>query len=203
MTTLIENLEGATPLSPDDMAGLKFHHIDTREQLNELEAANILQGQMWASQLKAPTIESVFDRCFVINLHKALFGDVWEWAGTFRLRELNIGVEPRNITTDLRNFLEDAKYWLEFKHFDNLELSARIQHCLVQIHLFVNGNGRHSRIFTDIVRVFLLNEKPMQWANVKLEDMSEERSAYISGLRKADAGDFTEFTDYLRKLGNE
>ncbi|RBW66306.1 mobile mystery protein B [Vibrionales bacterium C3R12] len=203
MTTLIENLEGATPLSPDDMAGLKFHHIDTREQLNELEAANILQGQMWASQLKAPTIESVFDRGFVINLHKALFGDVWEWAGTFRLRELNIGVEPRNITTDLHNFLEDAKYWLEFKHFDNLELSARIQHRLVQIHPFVNGNGRHSRIFTDIVRVFLLNEKPMQWANVKLEDMSEERSAYISALRKADAGDFTEFTDYLRKLGNE
>lgn len=203
MTTLIENPEGATPLSPDDMAGLKHRHVETREQLNELEAANIAQGQMWASQLRNPTIQSLFDRDFVINLHKALFGEVWEWAGTFRMRELNIGVEPRNITTDLHNFLEDAKCWVEFNHFDNLELSARIQHRLVQIHPFVNGNGRHSRIFTDIVRVYLLNEKPMKWANVKLEDMSEERSAYISGLRKADAGDFTEFTEYLRKLGNE
>ncbi|MEZ8196389.1 MULTISPECIES: hypothetical protein [Vibrio] len=82
-------------------------------------------------------------------------------------------------------------------------MSARTQHRLVQIPPFVNGNGRHSQIFTDIVRVFLLHEKPMTWANVKLEDMSEERSAYISGLRKADAGDFIEFTDHLRKLGNE
>ena len=56
MTTLIENPEGATPLTPDDMLGLKHKHVDTREQLNELEAANILQAQMWASTLKKPTL---------------------------------------------------------------------------------------------------------------------------------------------------
>lgn len=102
----------------------------------------------------------------------------------------------------MHNFLEDAKCWIEFKHFDNLELSARIQHRLVQIHPLANGNGRHSRIFTDIVRVFLLKEKPMKWANVKLEDMTMERSSYISGLRAADGGDFSEFVGYLRNLGN-
>lgn len=203
MTTLIESPEGATLLSPDDMAVLKLRHVDTLEQLNELEAANILQGQMWVSRLNNLTIESIFHRDFVISLHKALFGDVWEWAGTFRLRELNIGVDPLKISTDLHDFLEDAKCWIEFKHFDHLELSARIQHRLVQIHPFANGNGRHSRVFTDVVRVCLLSEKPMKWANVKLEEMTAERSAYISALRKADAGDFTEFTDYLRQLGNE
>ena len=202
MTALIDTPEGATPLSPDDMLGLKYKHVETRDQLNELEAANILQGQIWASKLKAPTLKSIFDRNFVTNLHIALFGDVWEWAGDFRLRELNIGVEPRNISVDLHNFLEDAKCWIEFNHFEHLELSARIQHRLVQIHPFVNGNGRHSRIFTDIVRVFLLNEKPMKWAHAKLEDMTAERSAYISGLRKADAGDFTQFVEYLRQIGN-
>ena len=81
MTTLIENPEGATPLSPDDMLGLKHKHVDTREQLNELEAANILQGQIWASTLKKPTLDSIFDRAFVTNLHKALFGDVWGCLG--------------------------------------------------------------------------------------------------------------------------
>jgi Fic-DOC domain mobile mystery protein B len=202
VTQLIENPEGATPLTPDDMLSLKHKHIDTREQLNELEAANILQGQMWAGQLKNPTPENIFDRIFVADLHKALFGEVWEWAGTFRLRELNIGVEPRNISVDLHNFLEDAKCWIEFKHYDNLEVSARIQHRLVQIHPFVNGNGRHSRIFTDIVRVYLLNEKPMKWANAKLENMTEERSSYIYSLRKADEGDFSEFIEYLKHLGN-
>ncbi|GLS89009.1 hypothetical protein GCM10007916_00760 [Psychromonas marina] len=130
VTTLIENPEGATPLTPDNMLGLKHKHVNTREQLNELEAANILQGQMWASTLKKPTLDSIFDRGFVTNLHKALLGEVWEWAGTFRQRELNIGIDPKNISVDLHNFLEDAKCWVKFKHYDNLELSARIQHRL-------------------------------------------------------------------------
>ncbi|MGR6862879.1 Fic family protein [Aliivibrio salmonicida] len=84
----------------------------------------------------------------------------------------------------------------------NHELSARIQHRLVQIHPFVNGNGRHSRIFTDIVRIYLLDEKPMKWANAKLDDMTSERSSYISALRKADKADFSEFIKYLQNLGN-
>jgi Fic-DOC domain mobile mystery protein B len=207
LSELIDNPEGATPLNLDDMLGLKLKHIDTREQLNEVEAANILQGQIWASKLKkgtqVPTLDDIFNRDFVSDLHNALFGEVWEWAGHFRKRELNIGVDPKNIAVDLHNFLEDAKCWLEFKHYDNLELSARIQHRLVQIHPFVNGNGRHSRIFTDIVRVYLLNEKPMKWANAKLENMTAERDSYITGLREADVGDLSTFIKYLQSLGNK
>lgn len=202
MLKIVNEPEGATPLTLDDMQGLRYKHLETRDQLNELEAANILKGQMWANKLKAPTLETIFSRDFITQLHIELFGEVWKWAGIFRLRELNIGVAPHNISVELHNFLEDAKCWIEFKHFDNLELSARIQHRLVQIHPFANGNGRHSRIFTDIVRVFLLKEKPMKWANVKLEDMTTERSSYISGLRTADGGDFLEFVGYLRNLGN-
>ena len=203
LSLLKDDPQGATPLSPDDLLGLKLPHVQTRAQLNEIEAANILQGQNWVSSLKVLTLDYIFSRDFVIALHKNLFGDIWQWAGTFRLRELNIGVEPKNIPIDLHNFLEDAKCWLEFKHFSDLELSARIQHKLVQIHPFVNGNGRHARIFTDIVRVFLLNKKPLRWAKAKLEDMTTERAAYIAGLRKADGGDFSEMVDYLKKLGNE
>jgi len=203
LSLLKDDPEGATPLSSDDLLGLKLPHIQTRAQLNEVEAANILQGQNWISGLKALTLEDIFSRDFVVTLHKNLLGDIWEWAGTFRLRELNIGVDPKNISVDLHNFLEDAKCWVEFKHFSDLELSARIQHRLVQIHPFPNGNGRHSRIFTDIVRMFLLNKKPLKWANVKLEDMSKERTDYIDGLRKADGGDFSEMMHYLEKLGNE
>lgn len=203
LSLLKDDPQGATPLSPDDLLGLKLPHVQTRAQLNEIEAANILQGQNWVSSLKVLTLDDIFSRDFVIALHKNLFGDIWQWAGTFRLRELNIGVEPKNIPIDLHNFLEDAKCWLEFKHFSDLELSARIQHKLVQIHPFVNGNGRHARIFTDIVRVFLLNKKPLRWAKAKLEDMTTERAAYIAGLRKADGGDFSEMVDYLKKLGNE
>jgi mobile mystery protein B len=194
--------DGATPLSPDDLLGLRYKHIDTRAQLNNLEAANIIQGQLWARNLKNQTLDTILDRDFVVNLHRALFGEVWIWAGNFRQRELNVGVEPIKIPVVLHNFLADAKCWIEYKHFDNLELSARIQHRMVQIHPFVNGNGRHARIFTNIVRTTLLGEKPMKWANVKLDGMTKERALYISVLRKADGGDFSAFITYLKDLGN-
>ena len=32
----IEYPEGATPLDPDELGGLKFRHVTTREQLDEL-----------------------------------------------------------------------------------------------------------------------------------------------------------------------
>jgi hypothetical protein len=33
--------EGATALDPDEMEGLKFKHVTTREELDHLEQANI------------------------------------------------------------------------------------------------------------------------------------------------------------------
>lgn len=202
MSDLIDNPEGSTPLNRDDMVGLKHRHVSNREQLNELEAANILQGQMWVSRRQNLTIDVVFSRDFIVELHQALFGEVWTWAGSFRVRELNIGVAPHSISVALLNFLEDAKLWIQYRHFNNLELSARIQHRLVQIHPFVNGNGRHSRVFTDIVRIRLLQEPPCIWAHGALENITEERRSYISGLRSADRGDFSELINYLENLGN-
>ena len=36
--------EGATPLDPDERAGLKLKHVTTRGELDELEQANIQTG---------------------------------------------------------------------------------------------------------------------------------------------------------------
>lgn len=189
-------------MSPDDLVGLKLPHVQTRAQLNEVEAANILQGQQWISKQPALTLDKLFHRDFVVMLHKKLFGEVWAWAGTFRQREVNIGVDSINIPVDLHNFLEDAKCWVEFNHFSRIGLNARIQHRLVQIHPFPNGNGRHSRIFTNIVTTNLLKALPVKWANTALENTSAERERYINALRKADAGDFLMFEQYLTELRN-
>lgn len=202
MSLLTDNPDGATPLSPDDLIGLKLPHIQSNSQLNEIEAANILQGQAWVASHNTLTRDEIFSREFVVALHESLLGDIWTWAGTFRQREVNIGVDPVNISVDLHNFLEDAKCWVEFNHFTPLMLNARIQHRLVQIHCFANGNGRHSRIFADTVTIFLLKKKPLKWANVELEYVLNERNAYIGALRKADAGDFTHLESYLLNIGN-
>ena len=123
--------DGATPLDPDERDGLKFPHITTRGELNELEQANITEGLSWLARRRGG---DVLDDKFVRNLHKRLFGQVWGWAGTYRQTEKNIGIDPLQISVQLRNLLDDAHYWAENGTFKPLEAAARFHHRMVEIH---------------------------------------------------------------------
>jgi len=50
--------EGATPLDPDEMGGLKFKHITTRGELDQLEQGNIQIGLGWLSRIRIKDILS-------------------------------------------------------------------------------------------------------------------------------------------------
>ena len=180
--------EGATPLDPDELEGLKFDHITTRSELDELEQANITQGLRWLSRQRGGDI---LDDEFVRKLHTRLFGDVWEWAGTYRLREKNIGIDPMHISVQLRQLLGDAQYWAEHSTFSPLESAARFHHRMVQIHPFPNGNGRHARIAADIYLDEYFDSPPIIWASgFDLQADSKRRTDYIAALRAADKGAF-------------
>ena len=135
--------EGATPLDPDEMQGLKFKHVTTRGQLDHLEQANIQNGLRWLSKRKNTDL---LNEAFVRELHKKLFGEVWVWAGTFRTTEKNIGVDPRQLAVQLRMLLDDVAFWIDKQTYGYLEIAARFHHRLVYMHLFPIGNGRHARI---------------------------------------------------------
>jgi len=79
-----------------------------------------------------------------------LFNQVWRWAGTYRKSNKNIGVDKFEIPMQLRLLLDDTKYWIENETFSEDEIAIRFSHRLVKIHLFPNGNGRHSRLIADI-----------------------------------------------------
>ncbi|MGJ8530408.1 mobile mystery protein B [Maritalea sp.] len=128
---IFEEPDGATPLDPDEIAGLKFGHVATRGELDELEQANITQGLQWLGRRRGGDI--LTDE-FVRRLHKRLFGEVWEWAGTYRLREKNIGIDPFQISVQLRVLLDDARYWAGNGTYAPLEAAARFHHRMVQIH---------------------------------------------------------------------
>lgn len=147
MNGIMDEPEGATPLDPDELEGLRQKHITTRGELNELEQANIETGLLWLAGRRQTAI--LTDE-FLRELHRRLFGDVWRWAGTYRLREKNIGIDPRLISVQVRQLLGNAQYWAENKVYAPLEAAARLHHELVRIHPFPNGNGRHARISADI-----------------------------------------------------
>ncbi len=187
--------EGATPLDPDEMEGLRYSHITTRGELDELEQANIVEGMQW---LKKQKNTDILSEAFVRNLHKQLFGKVWKWAGSFRQTEKNIGVDPVQIAIQLRQLLDDAKYWIEDKTYPPKELAARFHHKLAVIHPFPNGNGRHSRIMADAILTKLLNDEAIDWAGgYRLEAMNERRDQYINALRAADGHDFSQLLDFV------
>ena len=192
---MFQEPEGATPLDPDDIEGLKFKHITTRLQLDELESANITAGLRWIERRRSGDI--LTDE-FVRALHRRLFGDVWIWAGTYRLTEKNIGIDPLQISVQIRILLDDARYWAEHSVFPAKEAAARFHHRMVQIHPFPNGNGRHARIAADIFLRDYFEHPPIEWANgVDLQADSERRNAYILALRAADAGNMVPLFSFV------
>ena len=190
---ILEDVEGATPLEHEEMEGLKFKHITTRGQLDELESQNILMGLKWLSKKRSADIQS---DSFLREFHKQLFGVVWAWAGTYRLTEKNIGDDPSYISTNLINLLEDCKAWVEYESYPPIEIAVRLHHRLVKIHPFPNGNGRTSRMYADLIASKLLGIGPIDYTSGgDLSNESPERSKYINALRQADGGDYSGLLD--------
>lgn len=122
------------------------------------------------------------------ELHTALFGDLWTWAGSFRTTEKNIGVAPHQIPAELKKACDDFSFWIDEGAWDLRLAAAHYHHRLVKVHPFVNGNGRLARLTADL---FLDGRKtpPLRWPT--------DRDAYIQALRQADARDFTALDEML------
>ncbi len=195
MTEIVGSPDGATPLDPDEMEGLRFTHIQTRGQLDQLEQINVQTGMKW---LKKQKKADPFTEGFVCDLHKKLFGDVWSWAGSFRKTGKNIGCDAIYIGVELKKLLDDARYWVDNNTYPAKELAARFHHRLVVIHPFPNGNGRHSRIMADAVLTIAMNDEPIDWAGGHdLQSMSDHRKTYIAALRAADQGDYAPLLEFV------
>jgi fido (protein-threonine AMPylation protein) len=75
---------GATPLSEEDVRGLKIESITTQGELNEAEAANIIRGQEWALRSRTRALPDMLNDRYLQRLHREMFGAVWKWAGAYR-----------------------------------------------------------------------------------------------------------------------
>ena len=185
---------GATPLDPDEIAGLIPTHISKQRQLNEWELSNILEGERWAFSRRN---KNILTNEFVCQMHKKLFGDTWRWAGKFRITEKNIGLEPQHIQAALHDLCEDAKAQLAYKSFSLDELAARFSHRLVAIHPFANGNGRLSRSMADLLLVQNGGTR-FTWGASNLTHEGEVRTRYLTALRAADRKDYAPLLAFVR-----
>jgi Fic-DOC domain mobile mystery protein B len=181
--------EGQTPISAEEMLGLKVKSITLQRELDEFELLNIVKAKIWLKKQKLIP-EVALSEAFIKKLHKKMFSDVWKWAGIFRRTEKNIGVGWVMVGRELKKLCDDSLFWIENETFPQAEISLRFKHRLVSIHCFPNGNGRHSRIMADVLMENVFGQDPFSWRAAGMVSAGEERKMYIAALRAADQGDF-------------
>ena len=191
----VEYPEGATPLEPEEIEGLRLKHITTRDELDRWEQDNIQDALDWLSRRKKK--DNVLSEEFICQLHERMFGKVWKWAGSFRRTNKNIGVEWPYISVELKMLRDDVTYWIDNKTFPPQEIAYRFHHRLVWIHLFPNGNGRHSRMITDILLTEVFALQVFSWGGENLTEAGKVRSQYIQALRAADGNEYSLLKKFL------
>jgi Fic-DOC domain mobile mystery protein B len=187
--------EDTIPLDKNEITELLPTHITTRGELNRWEQDNINEALAWLENHK-PT--DILSETFVKLLHEKMFCNVWKWAGRFRRSDKKIGVSWYQISVELKKLFEDVKYWLEKKTFPEDEAAARFHHRLVVIHPFPNGNGRHSRLITDLLLERILAKPRFTWGNADLVRSGDDRKRYIESLHAADEGDYKPLMRFAR-----
>jgi Fic-DOC domain mobile mystery protein B len=187
---------GATPLTVEQLKGLRNPFIATHTELNRAEQANIVRARVWARSARSIVMPKMLSRDFLEGLHRRMYGDVWSWAGKQRVVDTNIGGEFPKIGVELRILFDDSIYWLDHATYPPIEYAVRIHHRLVFIHPFANGNGRLSRFYADLMLAGHFKQKPLTWGGGQLGGEDPRRQQYIEALRAADNQNYSRLIEF-------
>jgi fido (protein-threonine AMPylation protein) len=187
-------LPGETPI--DEISGLKVKGIRHRDELNLLEGQNIakaiekyLLGEL--NRRRAP-----FDYFWALELHREMFGDVWDWAGVPRKTNLDLGVDFLQVEPRLYELMAALALWQDRPWVDQ---AADLHYQAVAIHPFLNGNGRWSRMLANLW--LHVNEQPFTlWPDSMGVRKSDVRETYIAAVQAADGGDLGPLIDLHRRF---
>jgi Fic-DOC domain mobile mystery protein B len=191
-----EQLPGETPIT--DFSELKVKGITTKGQLNVFEAENIRKALVKYLARKPTRKSARFDYAWSLQLHREMFGEVWKWGGRTRTSDLTIGVPWNQVEPRLYALLGDLAYWKE-NGTDLLEQAVVLHHRAVEIHPFLNGNGRWSRMLANIW--LKLHDHPLTvWPEEAVGAVSPVRKEYIDAIKLADQGDYEPLKELHRRF---
>lgn len=190
---------GSTPI-PADLAADLVSGIDpeTLQEIDERERAGLARmasDLLWRS--KEDGGHFLWDDVEFLAAHRTAFADTWKWGGQYRSREMNLGIDPTQIATQMRILFGNAQSWRELGTHSAVEQVIRL-HCEVgRIHPFVNGNGRVSRVYCEVMLFALDPDAELGWSRSRFPEAKERRRVYIEAVRQADAtGDYSAVIDF-------
>ena len=195
MTVVWNPVPGETPI---DISGLKRSGVNNREELAVVEAENVRKAIVKYIGGSLTRRTAKFDLTWMLKLHREMFGDVWKWAGETRTTDLNLGEPWHQVATQLHDLCGNLAYWET--HWPNIvEQAAHLHHRAVQIHPFLNGNGRWSRLLANIW--LKLHKLPVtEWPEDAIGETSVIRDDYLAAVRAADSGDYAPLIDLHRQF---
>ncbi|MFF0491486.1 Fic family protein [Nocardia sp. NPDC004068] len=182
---------GETPLAHEEAEALqpsirealgepisKAEIYDIEQQLQTETTTNLLAEIL----CDAITLDDLLTDFFIRDLHFRLYGDLWQWAGRFRVREMTIGIAPEQIASELRNTLDNIRYrWQHTDDWTPRQLGIVVHAETVRIHPFTDGNGRTTRLLGDLVFTAAQTGETLQ-----RYDWDLHKRTYIDLLRKFD-----------------
>ncbi|RRJ86507.1 cell filamentation protein Fic [Gulosibacter macacae] len=181
---------GETPVDPDELDSLttfarsELGAEPTKAEVYDFEQAILIEvRQAHIEQIidGALRLDELLTDHFLRDLHGRLYGDIWTWAGRFRIRELNLGVAPEQIAVDLRSSLENLRWrWKNTTDWTAQDLGIAVHAETVRIHPFVDGNGRSTRLLADLV---FFAAQPDD-APIEEYDWAIDKTEYIKMLRE-------------------
>lgn len=189
--------KGATPLDINEINGLIPDYITTQGELNTIEKENIVKAIKWST---GRNHKEILEVDFVFNLHKKMFSDVWKWAGQQRTTDKSIGIDWQQIPMQLKQLLDNTKYWINSTTYPWREIAARFHHRLVEIHAFPNGNGRHARLMTEILLQQHAQPLPnwgLHKSNDTIDVEGKIRDEYIISLKEADNKKYVRLINFM------
>jgi Fic-DOC domain mobile mystery protein B len=193
----LEYQDGQTPLEEEEKEGLRIGFITTHGELDEYEQQNIEIAIQWILG-RSFKPDLVFTEPFIRNIHKRMYSEVWSWAGDFRNTQKNIGTDYWKIPIELKQLLDDTRYWHEHEIYPPAEIAIRFKHRIVSIHCFPNGNGRHSRLMADIIIEKLYKLPVFTWGAANLSKTSDTRKEYLNAVKAADKGNYSLLLAFAR-----
>ncbi len=145
------------------------------------------------------------------RIHKICFRAILpDHAGSFRTVQVTYSGKDApffsKINELMKNLCDDSEYALSHlpstqdeTYIDRVvELLASFQHRFVFIHPFVDFNGRMARMLTNYILMRL--DLPIIEISVANEN---ERSGYVSALKKADEGDYRYVRNVIARALND
>lgn len=170
-------------------------HFESLLKLEQLQAENFVREyQAYLIQVFSGDLSyrEILTASYLYELHDSCFTEVFTWAGVIRTRPPGFaGVAPEQIRNSVLELMDTLRYQIEeVETIPAVEVAMRAHHELVKIHPFVDGNGRTTRLFADLLLASL--SEPASVFNWR------DTPEYISLLRAADGSlDYSALVDHV------